>query len=188
MPKNGGVLVVPRSHGTRSGRSHRTRWSSVLHGGRQCCLKEPRSERKTTPARGSGTPDETFSAPARGSNTPDETFSAPARHGSGHHEIFIAHTHPKCPISDHFHRAGAIFLSQRHPTQPHGATQGRSFFHATPGSTPAWRTPEKPSAPQDAEPDHRARRSRRSQASEKSHAIQLEEDSITSENIAISTL
>ena len=123
MPKNGGVLVVPRSHGTRSGRSHRTRWSSVLHGGRQCCLKEPRSERKTTPA--------------RRSNTPDETFSTPARHGSGHHEIFIAHTHPKCPISNHFQRAGAIFLSQRHPTQPHGATQGRSFFHATPGSTPS---------------------------------------------------
>ena len=136
MPKNGGVLVVPRSHGTRSGRSHRTRWSSVLHGGRQCCLKEPRSERKTTPARGSNTPDETFSTPARGSNTPDETFSAPARHGSGHHEIFIAHTHPKCPISDHFQRAGAIFLSQRHPTQPHGATQGRSFFHATPREHP----------------------------------------------------
>ena len=90
--------------------------------GRQCCLKEPRGERKTTPA--------------RGSSIPDETFSTPARHGSGHHEIFIAHTHPKCPISDHFHRAGAIFLSQRHPTRPHGATQGRYFFHAPPGSTP----------------------------------------------------
>ena len=93
--------------------------SSLQHraadSGRQCCLKEPRSERKTTPARGSG--------------TPDETFSTPARHGSGHHEIFIAHTHPKCPISDHFQRAGAIFLSHRHPTRPHGATQGRYFFH-----------------------------------------------------------
>ena len=174
MPKNGGVLVVPRSHGTRSGRSHRTRWSSVLHGGRQCCLKEPRSERKTTPA--------------RGSNTPDETFSAPARHGSGHHEIFIAHTHPKCPISNHFQRAGAIFLSQRHPTQPHGATQGRSFFHAPPGAPPAWRTPEKPSPPRDAAPGRGARRSRQSQASEKSHAIRLGEVSTTSENVAISTL
>lgn len=87
----------------------------AVHSGRQCCLKEPRGERKTTPARGSGTPDETFSTPARGSGTPDETFFAPARHGSGHHEIFIAHTHPKCPISDHFQRAGAIFLSHRHP-------------------------------------------------------------------------
>ena len=122
----------------------------AAHSGRQCCLTEPRSERKTTPARGSG--------------TPDETFSAPARHGSGHHEIFIAHTHPKCPISDHFHRAGAIFLSQRHPTQPHGATQGRYFFHATPGSTPAWRTPEKPSAPQDAEPERGAGGRRRGQS------------------------
>ena len=94
----------------------------AVHSGRQCCPTEPRSERKTAPARGSG--------------TPDETFSTPARHGSGHHEIFIAHTHPKCPISDHFHRAGAIFLSQRHPTRPHDATQGRSFFHAPPRSTP----------------------------------------------------
>ena len=188
MPKNGGVLVVPRSHGTRSGRSHRTRWSSVLHSGRQCCLTEPRSERKTTPARGSGTPDETFFAPARVSGTPDETFFAPARHGSGHHEIFIAHTHPKCLISDHFQRAGAIFLSQRHPTRPHGATQGRSFFHATPGSTPAWRTPEEPRAPRDAEPNRGAGGWRQGQASEKSHAIRLDEDSITSDNIAISTL
>ncbi len=192
MPKNGGVLVVPRSHGTRSGRSHRTRWSSVLHGGRQCCLKEPRSERKTTPA--------------RGSNTPDETFSAPARHGSGHHEIFIAHTHPKCPISDHFQRAGAIFLSHRHPTRPHGATQGRYFFHTgtphdhtvlrrgdisfmhPPGAPPAWRTPEEPSAPRDAEPDHGAGRSRQGLASEKSHAIRLKEVSTTSENVAIPTI
>ena len=189
MPKNGGVLVVPRSHGTRSGRSHRTRWSSVLHGGRQCCLKEPRSERKTTPARGSGTPDETFFAPARGSGTPDETFSTPAQHGSGHHEIFIAHTHPKCPISNHFQRAGAIFLSQRHPTQPHGATQGRSFFHATPGSTPsvADTRETEPTSRRSARPRHR-----RAVASpglpQKSHAIRLDEDSITSENVAISTL
>ena len=136
MPKNGALLVGLQSNDTRLGRSHRTRWSSILHSGRQCCLTEPRSERKTAPARGSGTPDETFSTPARGSGTPDETFSTPARHGSGHHEIFIAHTHPKCPISDHFHRAGAIFLSQRHPTRPHDATQGRYFFHTTPRSTP----------------------------------------------------
>ena len=136
MPKNGALLVGLQSNDTRLGRSHRTRWSSVLHSGRQCYLTEPRSERKTAPARGSGTPDETFSTPARGSGTPDETFSTPARHGSGHHEIFIAHTHPKCPISDHFHRAGAIFLSQRHPTRPHDATQGRYFFHTTPRSTP----------------------------------------------------
>ena len=136
MPKNGALLVGLQSNDTRLGRSHRTRWSSILHSGRQCCLTEPRSERKTAPARGSGTPDETFSTPARGSGTPDETFSTPARHGSGHHEIFIAHTHPKCPISDHFHRAGAIFLSQRHPTRPYSATQGRYFFHTTPRSTP----------------------------------------------------
>ena len=136
MPKNGALLVGLQSNDTRLGRSHRTRWSSVLHSGRQCYLTEPRSERKTAPARGSGTPDETFSTPAQGSGTPDETFSTPARHGSGHHEIFIAHTHPKCPISDHFHRAGAIFLSQRHPTRPYSATQGRYFFHTTPRSTP----------------------------------------------------
>ena len=78
-----------------------------------------------------------------------------------------------------------------HRGTPHNHTvlrRGDLSFTQPPGSTPAWRSPEKPSAPQDAEPDHRARRSRRSQASEKSHAIQLEEDSITSENIAISTL
>ena len=147
----------------------------AAHSGRQCCLTEPRSERKTTPARGSG--------------TPDETFSTPARNGSGHHEIFIAHTHPKCPISDHFHRAGAIFLSQRHPTRPHGATQGRSFFHTTPREhPPAWRTPEEPRTPRDAESDRGAGRSRKDQASENSHAIRLGEVSTKSENVAIPTI
>ena len=93
-----------------------------MHSGRQCCLKEPRSERKTTPARGSG--------------TPDETFPTPARHGSGHHEIFIAHTHPKCPISDHFQRAGAKFLSHRHPNDHTVLRRGDISFMQPPGSTP----------------------------------------------------
>ena len=101
----------------------------AVHSGRQCCLTEPRSERKTTPARGSGTPDETFSTPARGSGTPDETFSTPARHRSGHHEIFIAHTHPKCPISDHFHRAGAIFLSYNPSKHPRRGGYRRNQAH-----------------------------------------------------------
>ena len=47
-------------------------------------------------------------------------------------EIFFAHAHSKWLIFDHFHRAGAIFLSQRHPERPPGAMQGRSFFHAAP--------------------------------------------------------
>ena len=91
----------------------------------------PARERKAAPVRGSSTPVETFFAPARGANTTVE--------------IFFAHAHPKWLIFNHFHRAGAIFLSQRHPERPPGATQGRSFFHAAPQddtkSPPAWRPP-----------------------------------------------
>ena len=65
-------------------------------------------------------------------STPVETFFAPACGSSTPVEIFFAHAHPKWLIFDHFHRAGAIFLSQRHPKRPPGATQGRSFFHAAP--------------------------------------------------------
>ena len=78
----------------------------------------PARERKATPARGSSTPVETLFAPARGSSTTNETL--------------FAHAHSKWLIFDHFHRAGAIFLSQRHPERPPGAMQGRSFFHAAP--------------------------------------------------------
>ena len=67
---------------------------------------------------GSGIPVETFFAPAWGASTPVETF--------------FAHAHPKWLIFDHFHLAGAIFLSQRHPKLPPGATQGRYFFHTAP--------------------------------------------------------
>ena len=78
----------------------------------------PARERKATPARGSSTPVETLFAPAWGASTTVE--------------IFFAHAHSKWLIFDHFHRAGAIFLSQRHPERPPGATQGRYFFHAAP--------------------------------------------------------
>ena len=78
----------------------------------------PARERKATPARGSSTPVETLFAPAWGASTTVE--------------IFFAHAHSKWLIFDHFHRAGAIFLSQRHPERPPGATRGRSFFHAAP--------------------------------------------------------
>ena len=92
----------------------------------------PARERKDTPARGSSTPVETLFAPARGSSTTNETLFAPAWGASTTVEIFFAHAHSKWLIFDHFHRAGAIFLSQRHPERPPGATQGRSFFHAAP--------------------------------------------------------
>ena len=78
----------------------------------------PARERKATPARGSSTTNETLFAPAWGASTTVE--------------IFFAHAHSKWLIFDHFHRAGAIFLSQRHPERPPGAMQGRSFFHAAP--------------------------------------------------------
>ena len=71
-------------------------------------------------------------APARGSSTTNETLFAPAWGASTTVEIFFAHAHSKWLIFDHFHRAGAIFLSQRHPERPPGAMQGRSFFHAAP--------------------------------------------------------
>ena len=92
----------------------------------------PARERKATPARGSSTPVETLFAPARGSSTTNETLFAPAWGASTTVEIFFAHAHSKWLIFDHFHRAGAIFLSQRHPERPPGAMQGRSFFHAAP--------------------------------------------------------
>lgn len=102
------------------------RWASFLppsplphhatHSGRQSCLKETRTERKTTPAQGSSTTDKTFFAPAWGSGTPDETF--------------FAHAYPKWLIFDHFHRAGAIFLSQRHPNYRPVLRRGDiSFMH-----------------------------------------------------------
>ena len=108
--------------------------------------RAPARERKATPARGSSTPVETlfapawgasttveiFFAPACGSSTTVEIFFAPACGSSTTVEIFFAHAHSKWLIFDHFHRAGAIFLSQRHPERPPGATQGRSFFHAAP--------------------------------------------------------
>ena len=77
-----------------------------------------------------------------------------------------------------------------HKGTPHDHTVLRrgDLSFTPPGSTPAWRTPEKPSAPRDAEPNHGARRSRQSQASEKSHAIQLKEGSTTSENVGIPML
>ena len=65
-------------------------------------------------------------------STPVETFFAPACGSSTTNETLFAHAHPKWLIFDHFHRAGAIFLSQSHPERPPGATQGRSFFHAAP--------------------------------------------------------
>ena len=81
---------------------------------------------------GSGTPVETFFAHAWGSSTTVETFFALAWGANTTVETFFAHAHPKWLIFDHFHLAGAIFLSQRHPKRPPGATQGRSFFHAAP--------------------------------------------------------
>ena len=90
----------------------------------------PSGTRNTSGA--TSTPVETFFAPACGSSTPVETFFAPTWGASTLVEIFFAHAHPKWLIFDHFHRAGEIFLSQRHPERPPGATQGRSFFHAAP--------------------------------------------------------
>ena len=73
-----------------------------------------------------------FFAHALGCGSTVETLFAPARRSSTPVEIFFAHAHPKWLIFDHFHLAGEIFLSQRHPERPPGATQGRSFFHAAP--------------------------------------------------------
>ena len=85
---------------------------------------------------------------SHGSGIPVETFFTPAWGASTPVEIFFAHAHPKWLIFDHFHLAGAIFLSQRHPKLPPGATQGRSFFHTAPRddteSPPVWRVPEYP--------------------------------------------
>ena len=69
---------------------------------------------------------------SHGSGIPVETFFTPAWGASTPVEIFFAHAHPKWLIFDHFHLAGAIFLSQRHPKLSPGATQGRSFFHTAP--------------------------------------------------------
>ena len=90
----------------------------------------PARERKATPARGSSTPVETLFAPARGSSTTNETLVAPAWGASTTVEIFFAHAHSKWLIFDHFHRAGAIFLSQRHPNYRPVLRRGDiSFMH-----------------------------------------------------------
>ena len=78
-----------------------------------------------------------------------------------------------------------------HRGTPHDHTvlrRGDISFMQPLKAPPPWQTPEEPSAPQDAEPDHGAERSRHSQASEKSHAIRLEEVSTTSKNVAIPTI
>ena len=96
-------------------------------------------------------------------------------------ETFFAHAHPKWLIFDHFHRAGAVFLSQRHPERPPGATQGRSFFHVGPlevavASVECVDGASAPVGGVGARP------------SENSHAIRLGEASIKSENVAIPTI
>ena len=105
----------------------------------------PPARKKSHPCAGASTPVETFFAPACGSSTPVEIFFAPACGSSTTNETLFAHAHPKWLIFDHFHRAGAIFLSQRHPERAPGDTQGRSFFHAAPRddteSPPVWRAP-----------------------------------------------
>ena len=115
---------------------------------------------------------------SHGSSTPVETFFAHTLGSGSPVEIFFAHAHPKWLIFEHFHRAGAVFLSQRHPERPPGATQGRSFFHGGPlevavasveyvdgASAPVGGVGARPS--------------------ENSHAIRLGEASIKSENVAI---
>ena len=65
----------------------------------------------------------------------------------GCRETFFAPARRKVQYFAHFELAGAIFLSHRHPTGPHGATQGRTLFHTTPRAPPAWQTPKKPQNP-----------------------------------------
>ena len=78
-----------------------------------------------------------------------------------------------------------------HRDTPHDHTmlrRGDIPFMQPLEAPPARRTPEEPSTPRDAEPDHGARRARQDQAPEKSHAIRLEEVSTTSENVGIPTI
>ena len=78
-----------------------------------------------------------------------------------------------------------------HRDTPHNHTvlrRGDLSFIQPLEAPPAWRTPEEPSTPRDAEPNRGAGRSRQSQASENSHAIRLEEVSTTSENVGIPTI
>ena len=78
-----------------------------------------------------------------------------------------------------------------HRGTPHNHTvlrRGDLSFMQPPGAPPAWRTPEKPSPPRDAEPNRGAGGWRQGQASEKSHAIRLKEGSTTSENVGIPML
>ena len=89
-----------------------------------------------TPAWGSSTPVEILFTPARGSSTPVETFFAPARGSSTPVETFFAHAHPKWLIFAHFHHAGAIFLSQRHPNNRPVLRRGDLSFMQPLGTTP----------------------------------------------------
>ena len=78
-----------------------------------------------------------------------------------------------------------------HRDTPHDHTvlrRGDISFIQPLEAPPAWRTPEEPSTPRDAEPNRGAGMSQQDQASENSHAIRLEEVSTTSENAAIPTI
>ena len=78
-----------------------------------------------------------------------------------------------------------------HRDTPHDHTmlrRGDISFIQPLEAPPAWRTPEEPSTPRDAEPNRGAGRSQQDQASENSHAIRLEEVSTTSENVGIPTI
>ena len=83
---------------------------------------------------------------------------------------------------------GRYFFHRGTPHDHTALRRGDISFMQPLEAPPARRTPEEPSTPRDAEPDHGAGRSRQDQASEKSHAIRLEEVSTTSENVAIPTI
>ena len=115
MPKIGGVLVVPRSHGTRSERSHRSpdmSFSSVI------AMLHDASHRYSlvtvvfAPMRG-GYP------PARSASKRENTRPAPPLHRPFREKVRPAST--KTPNLGCFKRAGRTFRARTH-TRPSRAT------------------------------------------------------------------
>ena len=173
----------------------RVRGVLTEHGGVASCMvgvsaaSKNQEAKEKPPPHGDPTPQMKHFPPPHGDPTPQMKHFPPL-HGMDRAIMkFSSPTHTQnAQFPTIFSVLGRYFF---HRGTPHNHTvlrRGDLSFTQPPGAPPARRTPAGPSPPRDAEPDHGARRSRQSQASEKSHAIRLDEDSITSENIAISTL
>ena len=173
----------------------RVRGVLTEHGGVASCIvgvsaaSQNQEAKEKPPLHGDPAPQMKHFPPLHGDPTPQMKHFPPL-HGMDRAIMkFSSPTHTQnAQFPTIFTVLGRYFF---HRGTPHNHTvlrRGDLSFTQPPGAPPAWQTQEEPRAPRDAEPNRGAGGWRQGQASEKSHAIRLDEDSITSENVAISTL